>query len=444
MNHLPVTSHQLTANKNQNHFKPVKIVRWIVLLGCFVTLTACGVVAVQIEEPIPTPTLVNTPVPPPAIQAESAAGLVAHDAPDDNQMLVKTIAIPHIVYETDGLAIEMFEQWAAPVEYMIVDKGRGLRLRVNWSALWLANSSGVGRVWMDVYLLSPGQTDFQIAQSASSQDFEAADVNQRDELLDSTLYLPASGDYRIRAEVNVYAKNDKGKEDMRSSTYETSVVALDSPPKILDAAEDFTPQFGDLENQNVLLDWRAWRLGPCLIRPEQAPNVAEDIAKACVGVANANWRAAADALMSAVGKSWDNIPLRARLYQQAGMLAAVLGDGEKAVEWFQDGLNAARRQNDALEVAIALHNLGIAQKTTGDDVGEQNMWQSIQLTDELEDWAGSALTYAQFGYYWQSIDTLTWVKGSLNERGLPQATTVERWLNGFAQPTPTSTPAEGS
>ena len=370
--------------------------------------------------------------------------MVAHDAPDDNQMLVKTIAIPHVVYEPDRLAIAMFEQWAAPVEYVVVDKGRGLRLRVNWSALWLADSSGAGRVWMDVYLLSPGQNDFQLAQNASSQDFESTGVDQRDELLDSTIYLPGSGDYRVRAEINVYAKNDKGNEDTRSFTYETNVVALNSPPKLLDTAEDFTPQFGDLENQNLLLDWRAWRLGPCLIRTEQFTNVADDIAQACVGVANSNWGAAAESLMSAIGKSPDNIALQARLYQQSGMLAAVVGDDQKAIKCFEEGLKAARIQNDALEVAIALHNLGVMQKKVGDDVGEQNMWQSIQLTDELEDWAGSALTYAQFGYYWQSQDTLNWVKNSLNERGLPQASIVERWLNALAQPTPTGNPTEGN
>lgn len=422
-----------------NHDLIAKILVRLSVLIIALLVAGCGIVALEIEEPIPTPTLADTPIPPPDIQAVSAAGLVARDAPDDNQMLVKTVAIPHIVYEPDSLAIEVFEQGAAPTEYMVVDKGRGLRLRVNWSALWLADSYGAGRVWMDVYLLSPGQSDFQLAQSASSQDFESSGADQRDELLDSTLYLSGSGDYRVRAEVHISARNDKGNEESRSYTYEIPVIALNSPPKLVDSVEDFTPQFGDLENQNILLDWRAWRLGPCFIRTEQASTVADDIAQACVGIANADWKAAADSLMSAIEKSSDNIPLQARLYQQTGVLAAVMGYGEKAVECFKQGLAAARVQNDALEVAIALHNLGIAQKTIGDDSGEQNMWQSIQLTDELEDWSGSTLTYAQFGYYWQSQDTLVWVKNSLAERGMPQVAIVERWLSAFT-PAETSTP----
>lgn len=411
--------------------KPSSWLCRILLCSILCLLTACGVVAVQIEEPIPTATLVPTPIPPPPIQSEASAGLVAREAPDDDQMLVKTVAMPHIVYAADALAIELFDQWAAPTEYMVVDQGRGLRLRVSWSALWLTDSYGTGKIWMDVYLQSPGQDGFQLAQSAASQDFESWGADQRDELLDSTLFLPGSGDYQVRVEVNVYAYNDHDMEDTRSFTYETHVVALNAPPKLLDTAEDFVPQFGDLESRNLLLDWRGWRLGPCLIRTEELPDIAADIAQACVGVANADWQAAVDALMAAAEKVGDNPPLQSRLYQQLGVLAAVLGDDEKAVHCFEMGLDAARQQNDALEVAIALRNLGIAQKALGDDTGEQNMWQSIQLSDEIEDWTGSALTYAQFGYYWQSVETLDWVRSALAERGLPQVTTIERWLAAF-------------
>ena len=394
-------------------------------------LSACGVVAVQVEEPIPTVTSVPTPIPPPPIQSEASAGLVAREAPDDSEVLVKTVAMPHIVFAPDALAVEMFDQWAAPAEYMVVDKGRGLRLRMSWSVLWLADSYGAGRLWMDVYLKSPDQEDFQFAQTAATQDFESWGADQRDELLDSTLYLPGSGEYQVRVEVNVRANNDKNNEDNRTFTYETTVIALDSPPKILDTPEDFAPQFGDLEAGNILLDWRGWRLGPCLVRADDVPDAAADIAQACVGVANGDWGAAAGSLLSAAEAVGDNPALLNRLYQQLGVLAAVDGDMEKAARCFDMALAAARQQNDALEVAIALRNLGIAQRELGDEAGEQNMWQSIQLSDQIEDWSGSVITYAQFGYYWESVDTLDWVKSVLAERGLPQLATVERWQNDF-------------
>lgn len=412
-------------------------VHWIIpLLAITASLSACGVVEVRLEEPISTPTAILTPIPPPPIQSEAAAGLVAREAPDDNEMLVKTVAMPHIVYAPDSLEVELFDQWATPAEYMVVDQGRGLRLRISWSALWLTDSYGSGRVRMDVYLKSPDQEDFQFAQSAATQDFESWGADQRDELLDSTLYLPGSGEYQVRVEVNVHAQNDQNIEDNRSFTYETTVIALNSPPKILETAEDFVPQFGELEARNVLLDWRSWRLGPCLVRTEALQEVVDDIAQACVGVANNDWSAAAESLMSAVDAVSDNSALQSRLYQQLGMLAAVEGDFEKAAHCFEMGLAAARKQNDALEVAIALRNLGISQREIGDDAGEQNMWQSIQLSDQLEDWTGSALTYAQFGYYWESVDTLDWVKNFLIERDLPQVVTIQHWLDDFQSDNP--------
>ncbi|MCA0457280.1 MAG: tetratricopeptide repeat protein [Chloroflexi bacterium] len=411
--------------------KMLTLSKCIALPLLLLTLSACGVVALQIEEPIPTVTAVPPPISPPPIQSESSAGLVAREAPDDSEVLVKTVAMPHIVFAPDALAVEMFDQWAAPAEYMVVDKGRGLRLRINWSALWLTDSYGTGRLGMDVYLKSPDQDDFQFAQSAASQDFESWGADQRDELLDSTLYLPGSGEYQVRVEVNVHANNDNDNEDDRSFTYETTVIALDSPPKIPDTPEDFTPQFGDLESRNILLDWRGWRLGPCLVRADDMPDVAADIAQACVGVANGDWNAAAGSLMSAAENVGDNPALLNRLYQQLGMLAAVEGDMEKATHCFEMALSAAHQQNDALEVAIALRNLGIAQRELGDEAGVQNMWQSIQLSDQIDDWSGSLITYAQFGYYWESVDTLDWVKAVLAENDLPQFTTVERWLNDF-------------
>ncbi len=390
-------------------------------------LSACGVVAVQIEEPIPTVNPTDTPIPPPPIQAEASAGLVAREAPDDSEVLVKTVAMPHIVYMPQGLALEMFEQWTPPVEYLAVDRGRGLRLRVDWSALWLVDSYGVGQVSMDVLLRAPGENDFRFAQNATTSDFEGWGADQRDELLDSTLYLTDIGDYQVRAEVEVSARNDQSVEDLRSYTYEFNLVALNYPPKLLTTPEDFTPQFGDLENAGALLDWRGWRLGPCFIRTDDLPEAATSISEACVGFANGDWEAASAALQVAL-QQVNHPVLRSRIYQQLGTLSAVMGDWPQALIHFQQGLQASLILHDALEVSIALRNLGIAQKNTEQyDEGEINLWQSIQLSDQIEDWLGSALTYGQFGYYWESLDTLEWVTNVMQDNGLPQAEILRRW-----------------
>ncbi len=203
-------------------------------------------------------------------------------------------------------------------------------------------------------------------------------------------------------------------------------------PKLLSTPEDFTPQFGDLENNGVLLDWRGWRLGPCFLRADDLPDVSALISEACVGFASNDWGAATESLLDALDGTDDNPALHSRIVQQLGTLAAASGDWQKARDCFEEGLKAARAQNDALEVAIALHNLGIAQKMTElPEEGEQNLWQSVQLSDQIEDWLGAALTYGQFGYYWQDTGTLEWVTTTLRDSGIPQASITQAWLDAL-------------
>ncbi|MDL1901354.1 tetratricopeptide repeat protein [Anaerolineae bacterium CFX9] len=405
----------------------------IVRLAAAALLSACSVVSVQVEEPIPTVYPIETPVSLPPIQAESSAGLVAREAPDDSDVLVKTVALPHIVYAPDELALEMFGQWSPPVEYLVIDQGHGLRLRINWSALWLTDSYGTGRISMDVSLRSPGESEFQFAQSASTPQFEAWGADYRDELLDSTLYLPDIGTYSIRAEVAVAISSDTGGSMADEYTYEFDVITLNAPQNLIMSAADFAPQFGDLENQYVFLDWRGWRLGPCLIRVEGLPAAASAVSDACVGFANGSRDAAAEAMMAAIQLPDAPPALRSRLYQQLGTLAAVSGDWNKAISHFEPGVQAAIALNDGLEVAIALRNLGVAQMINGQfDSAENNLWQSIQLSDQIEDWLGSTLAYGQFGVYWESLGTLDWVIPVMRENGLSsQAGALERWRSTY-------------
>jgi tetratricopeptide (TPR) repeat protein len=389
-------------------------------------------VAVQIKEPIPTPTLASTPIPPPPIQADSAAGLVAVEAPDDESVLVKMIAMPHIVYATSGIQIEMFEQWAAPVEYFVVDADLDLRLRVAWSALWLEEAYGAGRISMDVYLQSPEGEEFLMVESATTEDFESWGADQRDELLDSTIYLPDVGEYQLRVETTVHVNDESGIEDSRSAIYETRLIALNSPPRLLTTPEDFMPQFGDLEANGSLLDWRGWRFGPCLLRADEMPEVAEALSEACVGFASGDWDATTAALLNALESAQDNPALQSRIYQQIGTLAAEADDWETAQTAFREALNTAQMEDDALEVRIALHNLAVSQfMTKVYDEAEQNLWQAIQISDQIEDWMGSALSYGQFGYYWESPDTLDWVVEVMIDSAMPQAEILEGWAEDF-------------
>jgi tetratricopeptide (TPR) repeat protein len=408
--------------------------------------TGCGLAEIQIA-PIVTPTVAPTvtsaptvtPTPPPPIVGESAAGLVARSEPDDSEVVVMEVASPHLVYATEGVVIEMFRQWAPPAEYLLIDTGLGLRLRVNWSALWLVDSYGTGKIELDVQMQSPDEEAYQSIQYASTEDFEGWGSDHRNQLLDTTLYLPESGDYSLRAYIRVTATDANGNPYTAEEVYETMVIAVYSPPKILITPEDFMPQFADLEANNILLDWRGWRFGPCLTRTDDTPDAARQFDEACVAFANDDWGGTFQALEGALDAAGDNLMLANRIRQQLGTLAAAMRQWEVAQRYFREALVAARAQDDALEVTIALRNLGIALKNYGFEQGNQDMldeadlylWQSIHLSDQLQDYLGAALTWGQFGYYWESVDTLNWVANSMSENGMQQAEYVRSWADQF-------------
>lgn len=406
--------------------------RWSIALLVLAILTGCAAVDVRVE-PLnaPTPTVAATPIPPPTpeVQAQFSAGLVAREAPDDSEVEVALIAAPHLLYAPDGIVVvEMMPEWAGDEAYFVVNRGAGLRLRADWRAVWLTNSSGAGRVSMDVYLRAPDAApdDFQWVENAVTADFYEEGATHREELLDSTLYLPDAGEYGVRVEVKAEAWNDATSSYTEGThTYQTIVRAVNQPDDLLNTVEALSPAFGDMEWNGVFLDWRGWRFGPCFVRSEDNPDFTRHLDEACTAFEQGDWDTAANALQDALSAD-DSPELHNRLRQQLGFLSAAAGRWNVAARHFTEGLGVAHSLQDSLEVAIALHNLGVALvKAEFVKEGETRLWQAINLYDQMEDWPSAMVGWAQFAVHWRSLETFEWVVPALYDHGLPQAEMLE-------------------
>lgn len=408
--------------------------RLCVHIGLFL-LASCSAIQVQVEPlTVPTtPTIAPTEtVSPPVIegvQAESSAALVAYEEPDDDGVYVINIASPYIVFYNGGSTVEVLPEWFANEEFFVVNTGMGFRMRTRWHSVWLAESSGGGKISIDVALRNPGEAEYQPVEYAETENFESGGTDHREELLDSTLYLPGAGEYDLRANLHIEANDyTSGGTSAGDHTYETRIIALNRPEPLAGSVEDLTPRFGDLEQDRVLIDWRGWRYGPCLLQTEGSAEITSALDTACVAFEDDDWETAANALQDALNAAGDDVWLQNRLRQQLGTLAAEARQWNVAVRHFREGLSAARATYDSLEVAVALHNLAITLHEAGfEDEVEGLMWQSISLRDQMGDYPAAYLTWAQFATYWESADTFSWVVPSMWDSGLPQAEMAQQW-----------------
>ncbi|MBK8020033.1 MAG: hypothetical protein IPK19_01095 [Chloroflexi bacterium] len=418
---------------------PALRLTWALLIGAL--LSACSAVSVQVAPlttPTPEPTAEPTQpyIPPLTVQSTPAAGYVAYDTPDDSEVTLLVVADPYIVFAPGGVHIEMMPGWTNGTEYFVVNTGRGVRLRVTWRSLWTADSQGAGSVGIEVWLKASGsEGDYQYVDSAVTADFESGGPDHREEVLDTTIYLPGTGRYLLRAVATVNADDyTAGASTSGEHVYETEIIAFNQPESFPSAIEDVTPRFGDLESeQRAILDWRGWRYGPCFVQTEDNPDATRLLDDACVAAEAGDWETAANALQDALGAVGEDVWRQNRFRQQLGTLASVTGNWNVAVRHFREGLNAALATEDAFEIAIAMHNLAVALLYSGfDDEVEPLMWASISLRDQMGDWPATLLSYLQLAVWWESLDTFAWVAPSMAENGLPHAALAQAWMDELA------------
>ncbi|MBI5668570.1 MAG: tetratricopeptide repeat protein [Chloroflexi bacterium] len=398
----------------------------VALWSAAVLLAACGLVDVRVEEtltPVPQPTAT------PFRQASASGGALSYGAEDDDSMVVRTVAYPHIVLGRNGAEIEPFEQTLLPQEYISANSGYGFRLRVDWRMLWLQDVHGTGRVTMETFVQPPWSSDYESWDWVSTEDREAWGPDFQNELLDSTLWLDTPGLYRVRAMVEVHTWIENVGERGSQAIFETQLLVLSVPPEgIPSSNEYFVPTFGDLESQGLFPDWRGWAFGPCAVTTDNE-TVTRLLDAACLSVEAGDLNAAAVNLQQTLDAE-QNPRILATVRGQLGMLAAVNSQWNIAARNFREALNLWQAEDDAVGVAHSLHNLGTVLIWAGrSEEGDYWLNQANQLQNQIGDWIGGLFTAAQFSVYWNATDYAEYVVGEFNNRGLPQAEPLQAWLD---------------
>jgi tetratricopeptide (TPR) repeat protein len=332
-----------------------------------------------------------------------------------------------------------------PVEYMAFDTGFAYRLRVDWRALWLEEVEGVARFTLETYIQPPGADDYEYWDYVSSEDQWSYGPDFHNALLDSTIWLPGPGLFKLRAVLTVDGMQDSLPARSAQTTFETDIYAFTKPAdeNIPSGTEYFTPAFGELEQYGVFLDWRSWAFGPCAVS-SGVEAVTSLLDSACQSVEEGDFDSARNGLQEALDPETDS-NTKATLRGQLGMIAAAYGQWNIANRHFREALNLWQAGDRAVETASSLHNLGITLVSLGRwEEGEAALQQADQLRGQIGDWRGNHFTYAQLAVYYNSLDWMDYLVSLFWEQEYPQAQALQNWYDSkLAELALTATPEDG-
>jgi tetratricopeptide (TPR) repeat protein len=434
MNGVPTPEQSAASSLATRHRPPATVLLAISLLILF--LGACSAVEVSVEEPIAEPTATPFQRSTPAAQALSAG------AADDDERIVRWAAYPHVVLAEDTNTLELFPQRMRPVEYMAYDTGYAYRLRVDWRSLWLEDVEGTARFTLETYIQPPGASEYEYWDYVSTEDQWGYGPDFRNELLDSTIWLPGPGHFKLRGVLTVSAAQPDVPGRTEQATLETDIYAFTKPAdeNIPASNEYFTPAFGDLETYGIFLDWRSWAFGPCSLS-SGVESVTSLLDAACQSVENGDLESVKNALQEGLDQETDDVT-KATLRGQLGVIAAVSGQWNIANRHFREALNLWQVNDRAVEAASSLHNLGITLVSLGRwEEGEAALQQADQLRNQIHDWRGVEFSAAQLAIYYNALDWMEYLVSRFWEQGYPQAQALQNWYDSkLAEAALTATP----
>jgi tetratricopeptide (TPR) repeat protein len=302
--------------------------------------------------------------------------------------------------------------------YVLIDEAE-LLFQVNWFGYWAEGAAGSAEIYAELTAEpTEGEPLFTDAESGEFGEDGPLYINK-------AVVLPFEADevgrYGVTISVTALAA---GEGAIAEGGYSTEVVALSRP--VGDFPDDGEPRFGTLEEDGFFLDWRGWRGGPCRTSVDDAA-VTRTLDEACLVGEDAE--ALAALLTEAL--EGDLTPAeQARIREQAGYAYAARGDWEIAARQFREALRRWEDEDDAYAVAVALHNLGVAEGALGRPA-EALLVQAIELREQMDDWSGFFVTWAQLGVLWQDAGTLYEAAEALEELGWPQADRVREFALEF-------------
>lgn len=252
--------------------------------------------------------------------------------------------------------------------------------------------------------------------------------DQRRDTLGLAYYSDTVGTMQVRAEVILNARQANG-ETMRQIDVREFVVTTFSEPEEIELDTDaMLPNLEGLADTIPLLDWRAWRGGPCNLADRAEDSAwAEALSDACAAFDEDDFWGVLEAF-GTLGDI-DDPYLAADTMSNLGIFLLWAGDFSNAENAFQLARELSETLDDVQSMLMHMNNQAAALAAGGDVGKAYSILEEVnELRNQFWDEGGIRLLNANTAYLGRDYGQLIEARNWFSSQGLPQTETLNLWI----------------
>ncbi|NWF67458.1 MAG: hypothetical protein HXY40_00085 [Chloroflexi bacterium] len=376
-------------------------------------LTACGV-RVEIATPIaPSP----TPRPWPSLDNWDGSGVWREQA------------TPRLIFnDAADVEVELFMKPDQADIYLL--QYRMLWLVLNYDATWFSAPQSNAQIRLSVYVRHSADEAWQTYDSAENTVTTATVPATTQNTVAVGIYVEELVHFQVRAEVSAVVYLESGDLITRVSANEINVFVLSDPAEISSDVAALHPVWGDLDPEMLLLDWRGWWWGPCVLLDWAVEDASsETLLDACDKTESGDYWTALS-LMQDAAQIATNDEIRAALHSMIGLGYANFASFDEAGAYLSTAIDLYAALDHVWEMTVCLHNLLIVYyMQQAEAQAFSTLYKLQELRVQFWDEAGYRLFQANIAYLSYDQSGLDEANAYFAEWGLPQVEIISQWVD---------------
>ncbi len=326
---------------------------------------------------------------------------------------IQPLAEMFMASEVNPITLVQYRQFWTPVEYTIA---------------WYEAQASEVTIRLNLSYRNSGESNWQPYDSVEHVLNATRIPDQRRDTLGLSFYSETPGYMDVRAEIILNVEQANGETIRQIDAREFQVHTMSDPGELGLDSDGMVPQLDTPDDTVLLLDWRAWRGGPCgLAERAEGTEWVELINRACNAYNNGDiWGA-----LEPFGQlgEMDDAWLAADALGIAGVMLMQVGDYNNADSAFRVACDLSKQIDDVFSMLIHMNNRVAALAAQGDlDSAFEKLQEVGELRNQFWDEGGNYILQANIAYVSLDLGRLAEARDWFSGQGLPQAELLDTWV----------------